>query len=280
MSIEERIEGERRVKRQKIADLGVDVYPTRFDRTHTVSEAYSQFQDRSAEDLDKEPVHVRTAGRIVALRPFGKAAFATLSDGEGKLQVYIRKDAVSERDFAVYENLDLGDIIGVEGPLFRTKTAELTVKVQALTFLAKALKGLPEKWHGLADVEIRYRQRYLDLISNPESRAVFVTRSRLVSEIRNFFDERGYIEVETPMLQPIAGGAVARPFKTFHNALKMDLYLRIAPELYLKRLTVGGMEKVYEINRNFRNEGVSTRHNPEFTMLEFYEAYSDVESMM
>jgi lysyl-tRNA synthetase class 2 len=280
MSIEERMEEERRRKRDAIAALGVDVYPTRFERTHTVSEAFTLFDSRTAEELEKEPVRVRTAGRILGLRPFGKAGFVHLSDGAGKLQAYIRKDTVSERDFAVYENLDLGDFIGVEGPLFRTKTGELTVRVESLTFLAKALKPLPEKWHGLTDVELRYRQRYLDLVSNPASRAVFVTRSALIREIRAFFDERGYVEVETPMLQPIAGGAVARPFKTFHNTLGMELYLRIAPELYLKRLTVGGLEKVYEINRNFRNEGISTRHNPEFTMLEFYEAYSDVEDMM
>ncbi len=280
MSIEDRIEKERRAKREALANAGVDVYPTRFDRSHTPSEAFDQFQERTAEALEKDPVRVRTAGRIVALRPFGKAAFAHLSDGAGKLQIYIRKDAVSPEEFAIYERLDLGDFIGVEGTLFRTKTGELTLKVDSLTFLAKALKPLPEKWHGLADVEIRYRQRYLDLISNPESRAIFVARSRLVSEIRAFFDERGYIEVETPMLHPVAGGATARPFKTFHNALKMDLFLRIAPELYLKRLVVGGLEKVYEINRNFRNEGISTRHNPEFTMLEFYEAYSDFEDMM
>jgi lysyl-tRNA synthetase class 2 len=280
LSVEEKMEEERRRKRAAIEALGVDVYPTRFDRSHTVSEAFEKFQALEAEDLEKSPVRVRTAGRIVALRPFGKAGFAHLSDGAGKLQVYFRKDALSERDFAIYENLDLGDFIGVEGPLMRTKTGELTLRIESLAFLAKAVKPLPEKWHGLTDVEVRYRQRYLDLISNPASRAVFVTRSRLVREIRAFFDERGYIEVETPMLQPLAGGAVARPFKTFHNALKMDLYLRIAPELYLKRLTVGGMEKVYEINRNFRNEGISTRHNPEFTMLEFYEAYSDVGAMM
>jgi lysyl-tRNA synthetase, class II len=280
MTIEDRIEEERRAKREALATAGVDVYPTRFDRTHSPSEAYDRFQEKTAEELEEQPVRVRTAGRIVALRPFGKAAFAHLSDGAGKLQIYIRKDTVSPEAFAIYERLDLGDFIGVEGTLFRTKTGELTLKVESLTFLAKALKPLPEKWHGLADVEIRYRQRYLDLVSNPESRAVFVARSRLVSEMRAFFDERGYIEVETPMLQPIAGGATARPFKTYHNALKMDLFLRIAPELYLKRLVVGGMEKVYEINRNFRNEGISTRHNPEFTMLEFYEAYSDFESMM
>jgi lysyl-tRNA synthetase class 2 len=280
MSNEDRMEEERRAKRDAIAALGVDVYPTRFDRSHTVSEAYSKYQERSASELEAEPVRIRTAGRIVGFRPFGKAGFLHLSDGAGRLQVHVRKDVVPERDFHVYQNLDLGDFIGVEGTLFRTKTGELTVKVETLSFLAKALRPLPEKWHGLSDVEIRYRQRYLDLISNTASREVFVTRSRLIAEIRGFFDEHGYIEVETPMLQVIPGGATARPFRTFHNALKMDLFLRIAPELYLKRLTVGGLEKVYEINRNFRNEGISTRHNPEFTMLEFYEAYSDFEDMM
>ena len=280
MGIEDRIEEERRKKRQELGELGVNVYPTRFDRTHTVSEAFTTFDTKNEEELDKDPVQVRTAGRIVALNKFGKAGFLRLSDGAGKLQVYVRKDTVEDPGFAIYKKLDIGDFIGVEGPLFRTKTGELTLRVEKLTFLAKALKPLPEKWHGLADVEIRYRQRYLDLIANEDSRAIFVTRSRVVAGIRDFFDAHGYIEVETPMLQPIAGGATARPFKTFHNTLGIELYMRIAPELYLKRLTVGGLEKVYEINRNFRNEGISTRHNPEFTMLEFYEAYSDVESMM
>ncbi len=280
MGIDDRIEQERRTKRADLRELGVDVYPTGFDRTHTVSDAFDTFQSRSAEELEKEPVVVRTAGRIVAINKFGKAGFLRLSDGAGRLQVHIRRDEVEDPGFAIYKKLDIGDFVGVEGPLFRTKTHELTVKVLKLTFLAKALKPLPEKWHGLADVELRYRQRYLDLIANDDSRAVFVTRSRLIKEIRRFFDEHGYFEVETPMLQPMAGGAVARPFKTFHNTLGIELYLRIAPELYLKRLTVGGLEKVYEINRNFRNEGISTRHNPEFTMLEWYEAYSDFEDMM
>ncbi len=280
MGIDERIEQERRTKRADLRELGIDVYPTGFDRTHTVSDAFDTFQSRSAEELEKEPVVVRTAGRIVAINKFGKAGFLRLSDGAGRLQVHIRRDEVEDPGFAIYKKLDIGDFVGVEGPLFRTKTDELTVKVLKLTFLAKALKPLPEKWHGLADVEIRYRQRYLDLIANEDSRAVFVTRSRIIQEIRKFFDEHGYIEVETPMLQPMAGGAVARPFKTFHNTLGIELYLRIAPELYLKRLTVGGLEKVYEINRNFRNEGISTRHNPEFTMLEWYEAYSDFDDMM
>ena len=279
MGIDERIEQERRTKRADLRELGVDVYPSGFDRTHTVSEAFDTWQSRSGEELEKAPV-VRTAGRIVAINKFGKAGFLRLSDGAGRLQVHIRRDEVEDPGFAIYKKLDIGDFVGVEGPLFRTKTDELTVKVEKLTFLAKALKPLPEKWHGLADVEIRYRQRYLDLIANDDSRAVFVTRSRLIKEIRCFFDEHGYIEVETPMLQPMAGGAVARPFKTFHNTLGIELFLRIAPELYLKRLTVGGLEKVYELNRNFRNEGISTRHNPEFTMLEWYEAYSDYENMM
>jgi lysyl-tRNA synthetase class 2 len=280
VGIDERIEEERRAKRSDLRELGVDVYPTSFDRTHTVSDAFATFQDKTAEELEAAPIVVRTAGRIVAANKFGKAGFLRLSDGAGRLQVYIRKDDVEEPGFAIYKKLDIGDFVGVEGPLFRTKTGELTVHVNELTFLAKALKPLPEKWHGLADIELRYRQRYLDLIANEDSREVFIKRSRLIREIRNFFDEHGYVEVETPMLQPMAGGAVARPFKTFHNALGIDLYMRIAPELYLKRLTVGGLEKVYEINRNFRNEGISTRHNPEFTMLEFYEAYSDCEGMV
>ena len=280
MGIDERIEAERRQKRADIEELGVDVFPTSFDRTHTVSEAFDTFNDKSKEELEANPIVVRTAGRVVAINKFGKAGFLRLSDGAGRLQVHIRRDEIEEPGFKIYKKLDIGDFVGVEGPLFRTKTDELTVKVDKLTFLAKALKPLPEKWHGLADVELRYRQRYLDLIANEDSRGVFITRSRIVREVRKFFDGRGYIEVETPMLQPIAGGAVARPFKTFHNTLGIDLYMRIAPELYLKRLTVGGIEKVYEINRNFRNEGISTKHNPEFTMLEFYEAYSDVEAMM
>jgi lysyl-tRNA synthetase class 2 len=281
VSVEERIEEERRQKRAALEELGIETYPTKFERSHTVSEAAELFADRTAEELEAEPVRVRTAGRIVgAIRSFGKAGFAHLSDGAGRLQIYLRKDTVREPGFEVYRRLDVGDFVGVEGALFRTKTGELTLKVERLTFLAKALRPLPEKWHGLSDVETRYRQRYLDLIVNRDSREVFVTRSRLIRELRSFFDERGYIEVETPMLQPVAGGATARPFKTFHNTLQMDLFLRIAPELYLKRLTVGGLEKVYEINRNFRNEGISTRHNPEFTMLEFYEAYADVEDMM
>jgi lysyl-tRNA synthetase class 2 len=214
------------------------------------------------------------------MRAFGKANFLVLSDGRARLQVYVRADSVPALDFQLYQQLDLGDLIGVQGRIFRTKTNELTIWAARLHFLAKCLLPLPEKWHGLSDVEARYRQRYLDLIVNPDSRAVFETRARVVAAIRAFLNGRGFLEVETPMMQPMAGGALARPFITHHNALDLQLYLRIAPELYLKRLTVGGFERVYEINRNFRNEGISTQHNPEFTMLEFYEAYVDYQHLM
>jgi lysyl-tRNA synthetase class 2 len=223
---------------------------------------------------------VRTAGRILAIRSFGKANFLVLSDGKARLQVYIRQDALSERDFQIFKLLDFGDWVGVEGRLFRTRTNELTIWASKIEFLAKCLLPLPEKWHGLTDVEIRYRQRYLDLVVNPDSRRVFEIRSRVVTAIREFLIARGFLEVETPMMQVIAGGALARPFVTHHNALDMRLYMRIAPELYLKRLTVGGIERVFEINRNFRNEGISTQHNPEFTMLEFYWSYADYRDLM
>ncbi len=234
----------------------------------------------TGEELEAEHIVVRAAGRIVGMRAFGKANFLVLSDGLQRLQVYVRADSMPEHDFQIYRNLDLGDQIGVEGRLFRTKTNELTVWASRIHFLTKCLVPLPEKWHGLTDIETRYRQRYLDLIVNPDSRKVFETRARVVAGIRRFLNDRGFLEVETPMMQPMAGGALARPFVTHHNALDIDLYLRIAPELYLKRLTVGGMERVYEINRNFRNEGISTQHNPEFTMLEFYEAYVDYQHLM
>jgi len=271
---------ERREKLQALRALGIDVYPTRFDRTHSISQALAVFSPRTAEELADAVPKVRVAGRVVALRGHGKTAFAHLSDGASRIQIYLRSDTVESPGFEIFEHLDLGDFVGVAGQMFRTRTGELTVKVEQLTFLSKSLLPLPEKWHGLTDIETRYRQRYLDLVANVEVREVFVTRSKLIRHLRSFFDARGYLEVETPMLQPIAGGAVARPFKTFHNALGIDLYLRIAPELYLKRLVVGGFEKVYEINRSFRNEGISIKHNPEFTMLEFYEAYSDFQSMM
>jgi lysyl-tRNA synthetase, class II len=226
-------------------------------------------------------VPVRVAGRVVLKRPQGKVTFATLSDGESRLQVYLRKDELGDESYTVFEDLvDLGDFVGVGGRVMRTRKGELSVQAKELTFLSKALLPPPEKWHGLADVEARYRQRYLDLMANPEVRRTFVARSAMIAEIRRFLDNRGYVEVETPMMQPIAGGAMARPFVTHHNALDIDLYLRIAPELYLKRLVVGGLEKVYEINRNFRNEGISSMHNPEFTMLEFYTACFDVGDVM
>jgi lysyl-tRNA synthetase, class II len=256
------------------------VYPRTFERTHTVSELVGAYGTRTHDALEAEHVPTTTSGRVLAIRSFGKASFLVLSDGAAKLQVYIRQDALPELDFKIFKLLDFGDWVGVEGRLFRTKTNELTIWASRLHFLAKCLLPLPEKWHGLTDVETRYRQRYLDLIVNPDSRRVFEARSRIVAAIREFMTQRGYLEVETPMMQPIAGGAIARPFVTHHNTLDMDLYLRIAPELYLKRLTVGGLEKVFEINRNFRNEGISTQHNPEFTMMEFYEAYSDYQALM
>jgi lysyl-tRNA synthetase, class II len=271
---------QRRVNFEALARLGVDVYPHAFERTHTIRQLVDAYAAKTAAELDAERVETRTAGRILAIRSFGKANFLVISDGDARIQVYIRKDSVSEREFAAFKLLDFGDYIGTAGHLFRTKTNELTIWASQVTFLAKCFIPLPEKWHGLQDVETRYRQRYLDLIVNPESRRVFDVRSRVLASIRTFLNARGYLEVETPMMQPIAGGALARPFVTHHNALDMRLYLRIAPELYLKRLVVGGLERVYEINRNFRNEGISTQHNPEFTMLEFYQAYSEYRELM
>jgi lysyl-tRNA synthetase class 2 len=263
-----------------LGELGIEIYPRTFERRHTIAALVDSYGQRSHDELEGERIETVTSGRILAIRAFGKANFLVLSDGQAKVQVYIRQDSMPELDFKIYKLLDFGDWVGVEGRLFRTKTNEFTIWASRLHFLSKCLLPLPEKWHGLTDVEIRYRQRYLDLIVNPDSRKVFETRSRIISAIREFMTARGYLEVETPMMQPIAGGAIARPFTTHHNALDMDLFLRIAPELYLKRLTVGGLEKVFEINRNFRNEGISTQHNPEFTMMEFYEAYADYQALM
>ncbi len=271
---------QRRANFDELQRLGVTAYPHAFARTDTVAGLVAAHSATTGEELEAGRVETTTSGRILAIRSFGKANFLVISDGRSKIQVYIRKDALSERDFAVFKLLDLGDFVGVSGHLFRTKTNELTIWASKLEFLAKCFIPLPEKWHGLQDVEIRYRQRYLDLIVNPDSRHVFETRSKVLASIRTFLNARGYLEVETPMMQPIAGGALARPFVTHHNTLDMQLFLRIAPELYLKRLTVGGLERVYEINRNFRNEGISTQHNPEFTMLEFYQAYSEYRELM
>src|SRR3984957_6632704 len=271
---------QRRKNLSEIEALGHAAYPRRFAWTHTPKEILEKYGESTAEELERSPVNVVAAGRVIALRPHGKAAFAHIAGDGARLQIYVRQDVVGEDLYRLFKLMDLGDFIGISGHLFRTKTNELSVKIEKLELLTKALLPLPEKWHGLADVELRYRRRYLDLIVNEKAREVFVRRAKIIREIRRFFDERNYSEVETPMMHPILGGATARPFITHHNTLDMKLYLRIAPELYLKRLVVGGLDRVYEINRNFRNEGISTQHNPEFTMLEFYEAYSDVESMM
>ncbi|MGH9447026.1 MAG: lysine--tRNA ligase, partial [Terriglobia bacterium] len=265
---------QRQKKLSAIAGLGFELYPRKYEPTHSIPQVIADYSARTAEELESQRPVVRVAGRIMTVRPHGKAGFAHLAGGGKRLQIYVRQDAVGERDFALYRLLDIGDLIGVEGRLFRTRTGELSVHAEHLVFLAKGLLPLPEKWHGLADVEIRHRQRYLDLMVNDEARRVFESRSRLVRALREYLEGEGYMEVETPMMQPLAGGAMARPFVTHHNALDIDLYLRIAPELYLKRLIVGGFDRVYEINRNFRNEGISTQHNPEFTMLEFYQAYA------
>ena len=271
---------QRKANLEAIVRLGFAAYPNKFDTTHAVSALVDGYGAKTKEELEATRVETITAGRIVSVRSFGKASFLVLSDGRSRIQVYVRQDALSERDYQLSKLLDLGDQIGVSGHLFRTKTNELSIWASSLQFLAKCFLPLPEKWHGLQDVEIRYRQRYLDLIVNPEVRRVFEIRTGTVAAIRAFLNGHGFLEVETPMMQKIAGGALARPFVTHHNALDIKLYLRIAPELYLKRLTVGGIERVYEINRNFRNEGISTQHNPEFTMLEFYWAYVDYQRLM
>ncbi|HEX4346094.1 MAG TPA: lysine--tRNA ligase [Vicinamibacterales bacterium] len=280
MSSHEEQVAQRRSNLEELAKLGIEVYPRSFDRQHAIGDLVRAHGEKSHDDLESEKPLTMTSGRILAVRSFGKASFLAISDGLSKIQIYIRQDSLPPLDFQIFKLLDFGDWIGVEGRLFRTKTNELTIWASRLHFLSKCLLPLPEKWHGLTDVETRYRQRYLDLIVNPDARRVFEIRGKVVAAIRDFMTARGYLEVETPMMQPIAGGALARPFVTHHNALDMDLYLRIAPELYLKRLTVGGLERVFEINRNFRNEGISTQHNPEFTMMEFYQAYADYQMLM
>ena len=279
MSLEDDLFAQRLRRTAEIEALGFRAYGQRFDASHTIPQILADYSAKTAEELADKP-EVRIAGRIQTIRRMGKAGFMHLMQSGEHLQVYVRKDAVPEADYSLYEGLDLGDIVGVDGYLFRTRTGELSVHAEKLTFLSKILLAMPEKWHGLEDVEIRYRQRYLDLIANPESQKIFMTRAKIISSLRRQLEARGFVEVETPMMQAVYGGATARPFVTHHNTLDLDLYLRIAPELYLKRLIVGGLERVYEINRNFRNEGISTQHNPEFTMLEFYQAYTDYQGLM
>jgi lysyl-tRNA synthetase, class II len=270
----------RRQKLKQIEALGQIAYRSKYEFTHTIPQILADFSGKTAEQLETPRVNVRVAGRIMAIRLMGKAGFCHLQQDGKRLQIYVKKDAVGDQGFELYKLLDLGDHIGVSGYLFRTRTGELTIHVEQITFLSKDLLPLPEKFHGLTDVEMRYRQRYVDLVVNPDVRDVFLKRSKLVTSLRRTMEAHGFVEVETPMMQPIAGGAVARPFVTHHNTLDMDLYLRIAPELYLKRLVVGGFDRVYEINRNFRNEGLGWRWNPEFTMLEFYQAYTDYQGVM
>ena len=276
---ENQIIAERRAKLAELRRHGV-AFPNDFAREHLAADLHKTWDGKSNEEIEPKAVKATIAGRMMLKRVMGKASFATAQDMSGRVQLYVTRDAVGEAAYEAFKHYDLGDILGARGTLFKTKTGELSLKVTELRLLVKALRPLPEKFHGLADQEQKYRQRYVDLIMSEETRGVFRTRSRIVQAIREFMTGKGFLEVETPMMQPIPGGANAKPFKTHHNALDMDLYLRVAPELYLKRLVVGGFEKVFEINRNFRNEGISTRHNPEFTMLEFYEAYRDYRYLM
>ncbi|MGA2921329.1 MAG: lysine--tRNA ligase [Candidatus Sulfotelmatobacter sp.] len=295
MAFDENVYELRRQKLQQIEALGQTPYRSKYEFTHTIPQILADYSDKTAEQLEAARVSVRVAGRIMAIRLMGKAGFSHLQQEGKRLQIYVKKDAIGDKGFELFKLLDLGDFIGVSGYLFRTRTGELTIHVEEITFLSKDLLPLPvgkaiegdasspdgpKKWNELTDVELRYRQRYVDLVVNPEVREVFLKRSKLVQSLRRTMEEHGFVEVETPMMQPMAGGAVARPFVTHHNTLDMDLYLRIAPELYLKRLVVGGFDRVYEINRNFRNEGLGWRWNPEFTMLEFYQAYTDYQGIM
>src|ERR1700741_5241083 len=276
---ENQIIAERRAKLVALRERG-QAYPNDFRRDSLAAALPEQHASKSTEELDAAPAKAAVAGRMVLKRVMGKASFATLQDMSGRIQLYVTRDGLGEEAYEAFKHWDLGDILAARGTMFKTRTSELSLRVVELRLLAKALRPLPEKFHGLTDQEQKYRQRYVDLITSPESRRVFVMRSQIVQAMREFFVGRGYLEVETPMMQPIPGGAAARPFVTHHNALDCDLYLRIAPELYLKRLVVGGLEKVFEINRNFRNEGISTKHNPEFTMLEFYTAYFDCRDVI
>ncbi len=280
MSLEDDLLRQRLDRTRQIEALGFRPYGHRFDASHALHDVSAAYSAKSGDELAAEKIPVKIAGRMMTIRRMGKAGFSHLQQHGARLQIYVRQDAVPEADWKLWELVDLGDLIGVEGYVFRTRTGELSIHAEKLFFLAKTLLSMPEKFHGLEDVETRYRQRYLDLIASPESRQVFVTRAKIITSLRRQLEAKGFIEVETPMMQTVYGGATARPFVTHHNTLEIDLFLRIAPELYLKRLVVGGLERVYEINRNFRNEGVSTKHNPEFTMLEFYQAYADYEVLM
>jgi lysyl-tRNA synthetase class 2 len=279
LSLEDELFEQRAARVREIEALGYRPFGRRFDFTCTIPDVLRQYDGKTAEELVPE-TRIKVAGRVQTIRRMGKAGFMHIQQNGSRLQCYVRRDAVGERDYQLFGLLDIGDIIGAEGYVFRTRTGELSLHVETLEFLSKTLLAMPEKWHGLEDVEIRYRQRYLDLIANPESREIFLKRAKIIASLRRQLEERDYVEVETPMMQPLYGGAAAKPFVTHHNTLDIDLYLRIAPELYLKRLIVGGLERVYEINRNFRNEGLSTRHSPEFTMIEFYQAYTDYRGLM
>lgn len=279
MSEQEYIQ-QRKEKAEKLAEMGQAAYPADIVPTHTAWELHHLYNDKTGEDLDNLNEKFAVAGRIVAIRSFGKAAFIHIQDRTGKIQIFAQKQSLPEEQFEIYKLMDVGDLGWFSGPLFKTKTNELSIKAENLKIAAKAIRALPEKWHGLTDIETRYRNRHIDLIVNPDVRKTFQTRSHVIQSIRDFFNARGFLEVETPMMHHIPGGAAAKPFVTHHHKLGCDLFLRIAPELFLKRLVIGGFERVYEINRNFRNEGISIQHNPEFTMLEFYQSYSTFEDLI
>jgi len=280
MSQDNQILQQRREKAEALEELGVKLYSNRFKPANIVSDILPESDNLQAEEHDPKSEMFSVAGRIMSMRKFGKAAFCHLADRSGQIQIYLKKQVLGDEEFDKFKKWDIGDIVGIEGTLFKTKVGELSVQAKSITMISKSMRPLPEKWHGLTDVETRYRQRYVDLIVTPESRATFRKRVEVIRLVREYLNNLDYMEVETPMMQAVPGGATAKPFKTHHNALSMDLFLRIAPELYLKRLLVGGFERVFEINRNFRNEGLSTRHNPEFTMLEFYQAYATYEELM